>query len=110
LKRLKDDKAWSRGEIKGFYVSITDLLRDFLEHRYHINAHEYTSAEILEAMRAKGISNTSNEGVRGLLMTADMVKFAKEQPTENVAIAHLEEVIAFVRVNSTEIEKDNMPS
>jgi hypothetical protein len=110
LKRLKDDKAWSRGDIKEFYVSITDLLRDYLELRYRINAHELTSSQIIEAMRAKGISSTSNEGVRGLLWTADMVKFAKEQPTEIIAIAHLDEVISYVTAHRAEEEKDNKPS
>ena len=91
-------------------MSITDLLRDYLELRYRINAHELTSSQIIEAMRAKGISSTSNEGVRGLLWTADMVKFAKEQPTDIIAIAHLDEVISYVTAHRAEEEKDNKPS
>ena len=109
LNRMRDDKAWTQGSIKGYYIELTDKLRDFLELRYGFKAHEFTSAEIIEAMRSRGISQIQVEQVRGLLFTADMVKFAKENPSEMIASGHLNESISFIqgnRIKETGHEKE----
>jgi hypothetical protein len=97
LNRMRDDKSWAQGTIKDYYVELTDKIRDYLELRYGVNAHEYTSAEIMESIRYKGMNPAYVEQLSGLLRTADMVKFAKENPSEIVASSHLNESISFIQ-------------
>jgi len=96
LKRMRDGKTYAQMERKAYYVELTDQIRDYLALRYQLPAHEYTSAEIMEALPTKGLSSSQIGSFRNLFLTSDMVKFAKGQPSEVMASEHLNESIHFI--------------
>ena len=81
LERLRDEKIWQSGEIKLYYTRLTEILRQYLENRYHVYSLELTTSETLAALLKTGFRKDSNyELLRNVLTGADLVKFAKYQP------------------------------
>lgn len=80
LEELKQQKLWQNGREKEYYTDITDILREYIEERFHINAKEMTSDEILSAIKETSDANSVYNSLRQILQTADYVKFAKMRP------------------------------
>jgi len=80
LKELQDKKLWQQGEIKQFHSELTDILREYLEKRYLVKAHEQTTDEILSGLRRKHLDDDDKNMLNKILVLADLVKFAKEKP------------------------------
>ncbi len=80
LDLLKSEKMWEKGDIKEYYTRLTDILREYFELRYNVNAAEMTSSEILDAMKQHINELPAERHLRELLILSDMAKFAKAQP------------------------------
>ncbi|MEO6902505.1 MAG: hypothetical protein ABI315_05040 [Bacteroidia bacterium] len=80
LERLKHNKLWQEGKLKLYYISLTDIVREYIESRYKINTLEQTTEEILFAFRNVAIDEESKSKLKEILVLGDLVKFAKEQP------------------------------
>ncbi len=81
LEKLRQEKLWQEGKLKPYYISLTDIVREYIENRFKIPAMEQTTAEILNGFRNVAIDAESKERLRNVLILGDLVKFAKEQPT-----------------------------
>ncbi|MBN2807241.1 MAG: hypothetical protein JXR22_11335 [Prolixibacteraceae bacterium] len=104
LDRIKAEKIWQQGKTKEFYSDITEVLREYIENRFEINALELTSDEtIAEFKHQKNLLDevTFNNLVR-ILKNADLVKFAKYEPLPDDN--NLTLVDAYFFVNQTKIE------
>lgn len=103
LEKLKQEKLWQEGKLKLYHITLTDIIREYIESRFKIQAMEQTTDEILYGFRNVAIDAESKEKLRQILLLGDLVKFAKEQPlpTENEAsINH-----AFDFINGTKREE-----
>ncbi len=118
LDRLKDEKLWQNGKNKEYYSRLSDITRVYLERRFGFPAMEYVTSEILPAFRkCMPQEEMLVEMLEGILITADMVKFAKAEPlpAENqgnmdnayllVGQTKIEEITS-IDVKRDEIEKD----
>jgi hypothetical protein len=97
LNELKAKNLWQQGEVKLYYIELTDILRDYLERRYRIRTHEQTTEEIFTALNGKELSKESSAILFQLLTLADLVKFAKQQPTPYENEQSLENAILFIQ-------------
>ena len=80
LEILHNQKLWQNNKHKHYYTRLTDILREYMEGRYGVSAMEMTSDEIMTSMAERGISGKPYDNLRGILSTADLVKFAKYVP------------------------------
>ncbi len=80
LNKIKDMKLWQQGKHKEYYTMITDIIRNYLDERFHKNAMEMTTEEIMESIKDDTISQVDKDMLQELLMLADLVKFAKLTP------------------------------
>ncbi|MDR1860736.1 MAG: BatD family protein [Bacteroidales bacterium] len=82
LDRIKEQKIWQQNLIKAYYSDITDVLRLYIQSRFGITAMEFTTEEILAALKKKKdvIPAKSLTTLHELLGLADLVKFAKYEP------------------------------
>ena len=82
-----------KGLIKQFYVYLSDILKKALEATYRIPTVEKTTAEIVSAL-ADSPQNTLNpedrQQIEGLLLSCDMVKFARYLPSPTESDAAVE--------------------
>lgn len=79
LEKLHSQKLWQSGKAKEYFSELTEILREYIEKRYGIEAMEMTSAEILAAI---GQENDEKliQILRELFSLSDLVKFAKLTP------------------------------
>src|ERR1051326_8121835 len=51
LEKLKEEKLWQQGKLKEYHSEISEILRQYIEHRFFIPAMEQVSDEIVYAFR-----------------------------------------------------------
>ncbi len=86
LEELKKLQLWQHGKIKAYYTQLSDIIRQYIERKFQINAMELTSDEILNAFLGnQSLDSKAYEELEELLTVADLVKFAKftPQPGDN---------------------------
>ncbi len=81
LDELAQQKIWQNGDVKGYHSALTHIVREYLEGRYGIQALEQTTDEILAQLRGGDFDLSLSQRLGDVLQTADLVKFAKAQPT-----------------------------
>lgn len=82
LEQVKEEKMWQNGKIKEFYTEITDIIREYMDRRFGINAMEMTSYEILSLTKKNPEMEEVRQLLRQMLELSDLVKFAKFVPVE----------------------------
>ncbi len=99
LEALKSEQVWQKGQIKEYYSRLTDILREYFEARFGVNAAEMTSDEIISAMKNHLSDAQRLKDLQKILNLSDMAKFAKARPigAEN-EISH---TLAVAIINST---------
>ena len=96
LKALAKSKAWENDDKKGYYSSVTDTVRKYLEERFEILAMEETTIEIIKDLKYSDILSKDKFFLQDILQQADMVKFAKFKPDNKDGEIVLEKSIEFV--------------
>lgn len=80
LNTLKHRNLPESGHEKEFYTELVDILRQYMEGRFGINAMEMTSTQIVKALRSNPETRMTADQMRSVLSMADFVKFAKVRP------------------------------
>ncbi len=90
LREVEQEKLWQNGAPKPYYSRITELLREYIEERYHVPALERTTDDLLHELRVSALGREQLQLLHNMLQLSDMVKFAKAVPTplENEQIMH----------------------
>ena len=83
LEKLKSENLWQEGKLKQYHSALSDILREYIENRFRIQALEQTTDEILYGFRNVAIDEESRGKLKQVLILSDLVKFAKEQPLPN---------------------------
>lgn len=65
-------------DAKAYYMQLTETLRSYIERRFGFNAREMTTSEIIGQLTATDNAEALGE-LQDILLTADLVKFAKHQ-------------------------------
>lgn len=98
LAEVEQQQLWEKGQVKEYYVQVTDVLRNYIEERFKTPALELTTDELLaSALRIKELV-PYRELLGGILYTADLAKFAKSQPLPAEHIATMEQAKEFVNL------------
>ena len=111
LDALKETAYLERGDYKGFYSELSEILREYMENRFRITALEMTTEEFLTYLAAPDrLSSTPQAApllgqkhqsrLAAFLTTADLVKFAQHSPaaaTVEADLTMVEQLIAETR-------------
>lgn len=95
LDKLKSEKLLENGKTKEFYSRLSDIMRIYLENRFGIQAMELVSYETINSFKnLKLYEDMVVQMLENILVTADLVKFAKANPLnpenqENLGNAYL---------------------
>ena len=89
-----------KGLIKQYYVSLSEIMRGYLQGRYNIYAQDMTTMEIYQDMRNKRMKLEKSSKIRDFLEDCDMVKFAKYVPSNKETEKILDEARGIIEVSS----------
>ena len=104
--KIKTKTPESEDEIKQYYDEITDVLRQYIEARFLINAKELTTQEIIDKLTDTNHADALRE-LREILTKADLVKFAKYQVSTSDANRSL--AMALDYINTTRLPDEQLP-
>lgn len=80
LKEIDKRKLWQSGQVKEYYLEISEVLRNYIDGRYAFNAMESTTDEIVEELQSLGENKALSKKLKEVLQQSDLAKFAKFQP------------------------------
>lgn len=107
LAELRAKKLWENGKTKEFYSELSRILRGYLEDQFTIPALESTTDELIGGLKTRGFDATLIDKIRHLLQTADLVKFAKVEPStdlHDVFLGHAEYILEITKPKPVENE------
>lgn len=90
LAILEASHLLEREEVKEFHIQLSDILRTYVEERFHLPALEMTSGDLLAGLDDASLGPLVVTGFRDFLEPCDMVKFAKLRPGDEASRAVLE--------------------
>ena len=61
LQNLKAAQLWQQGQEKEYFTGLTDILRVYIDRRFHINAVEMTSSQIIDTLKKNDETKAVNE-------------------------------------------------
>ena len=105
LLKLKEEKLWQSGQDKLYYTRLIDILREYLNLRFGINAMEMTSTQILTSLRENKETKLVEKNMKSILAVADFVKFAKMRPLPDDNEASMRNAISFVEDTKPQSEE-----
>lgn len=69
------------GQIERYFTVLSEIVREYIEHRFGARAREMTTQEFLsEALRKLGLIHDQQELLRRFMELSDLVKYAKHVP------------------------------
>ena len=103
LDKIKQEKPWQQGRTKEYHTELTDVIREYIESVFNINSMELTSEEILQQLYIlRKEEKTAYFGLKQILQLADLVKFAKWNPTPDEHELSLRNAYLFVDLTKVE--------
>lgn len=84
LARLESADLIASGQVKQFYILLSEIVRQYLQERCGFSALDQTTKEILRELRSRKIKTQNMETVKHLFHESDLVKFAKYFPELNM--------------------------
>ncbi|MCM1337018.1 MAG: cell wall anchor protein [Candidatus Amulumruptor caecigallinarius] len=96
LNELKARHLCEAGREKEYYTDLTDILRTYIDSRFHINAMEMTSTQILRALESNADTRMPRRHVERVLEVADFVKFAAQRPLPDDNVKAFDSAMQFV--------------
>ncbi|MBZ0242416.1 MAG: hypothetical protein K8F24_04310, partial [Bacteroidales bacterium] len=97
LEELRHKKLWQNGHIKAYYSEMTDIVRSYIENQFGVPAVEMTTDEILLGIKPLNINDDASDKLKYCLQIADLVKFAKAEPSPLEHDICLDNSIVFVK-------------
>jgi len=80
LRRLEQSGMLERGEIKEYFIEVSDIIRRYVEDRYRVDALEMASHEVIMGLERAGVVFDVRLQFERFLGDCDLVKFAKWIP------------------------------
>lgn len=96
LEKLRREELWKNDRVKEHQTQLSFIVREYLENRYQIKALESTTAEINRDLNEADLGVQDVAQLRDLLQIADLVKFAKAKPEEDIHARFLQQAVDFV--------------
>ncbi len=98
LDRLLKRELPRRGKFKDFYVELTMVVRRYIQRKYGIRAPNLTTEEFFAEVRKSEHSQVEQtKDLEGFLESADMVKFAGVEATDEMAASATERARDYLR-------------
>ena len=106
LNHIEKIKLDTKSDVKQYYMELTEALRTYIEKRFGFSAREMTTNEIIDQLNATGNEQALAE-LKDILITADLVKFAKHATTISEQDRSLVQALDYVQ--TTKLAPQQLP-
>ena len=108
LHQLEEDQLWQKGAYKAYHIQVSDIMREYIENRFHIPVKESTTDEIKHLLKTIRVDKSLRNEIIESLKVSDLVKFAKAipLPEENEQILK----VAYNIVNVSKLDETEKPT
>ena len=96
LADMRNNESWNSLKIKDYYTDLTDIAREYLEGQFAIDAVEMTTDEIMAEVNTLNLQDFVKMKLQDTLITADLVKFAKANPSKDENEQSFKDINLFV--------------
>jgi len=80
LDEVEASPMLQRGEVKEYHITVSEIVRRYVEERFHVDALEMTTKEVMAGLEKARVDAAFRQGFGRFLDQCDMVKFAKVRP------------------------------
>lgn len=98
LQTLRTRQLCEKGREKEYYTELTEILRQYLEGRFGINAMEMTTTQIKRSVRESVAEHEAAAYMNEVLEMADYVKFARMRPMPEDNVRAMSQAVNFVEL------------
>jgi len=105
LDELRRKKLWQNDQIKEYHTELTDIIRRYIERRFHIQALEMVSSDIINQLKNEKVNTDVLSKIHASFELADLVKFAKSGATPIENDTSYNNCVDFVNETKEEIVK-----
>lgn len=109
LTLLENKKLWQSGQIKEYHTEITEIIRKYFAEHFGFPALELTSGEAIDYLRENKEAHIILDETAGFLANADMVKFAKFVPMNEVNEEMMKQARKIVELTMQKQETEKQP-
>lgn len=106
MNSIEQIKKQPTDNVKEYYTNLTEALRTYIEDRFKFNAREMTTAEIIDKLCETNNEAALNE-LKNVLLTADLVKFAKHSTSLSEQDRNLVQALDYVQ--TTQLPPEALP-
>jgi len=106
LQQIVDDDLLRQGKAYEYFVRMAEAVREYLGNRYRFFALDLTSRELLEELRDRNTPGLEHAKLQLILNDADLVKFARNQPTDEISSRSIDGAFALVEATKYSEEGD----
>jgi hypothetical protein len=99
LHRIVEDDLLRQEKFREYFIRVSETVREYLGNRYGFFAMDLTSRELLDELRDRPTPGLEHPRLKELLQNADLVKFAKLQPPDDMSSSAIDN--AYSLVNAT---------
>jgi hypothetical protein len=99
LHQIVEDNLLRQEKFREYFIRVSETVREYLGNRYGFFAMDLTSRELVDELRDRPTPGLEISGLKALLQNADLVKFAKLQPTDEMSSGAIDG--AYSLVNAT---------
>jgi hypothetical protein len=96
LGRVVEDDLLRQGKFQEFFIRVSDTVREYLGNRYRFFALDLTTRELLEELRDRPTPGLEHGALKKMLAEADLVKFAKVTPTDEMSSRSIDDAYSLV--------------
>ena len=96
LRTLVEARLLETGKVRQFYIELSDIMKRYAGRRFAVPYLERTTSEIQRDLRVAGITHERQVRLDRILVTSDLVKFARIAPPDDESNRMVPEGFRFV--------------
>ncbi len=96
LRTLVEARLLETGKVRQFYIELSDIMKRYAGRRFAVPYLERTTSEIQRDLRVAGITEERQVRLDRILVTSDLVKFARIAPPDDESNRMVPEGFRFV--------------
>ncbi len=96
LRELRGKNLPQRGEFRQFFISLSEMIKHFIERAYEFNAADLTTAETVERLKSGERDGEIVSQLETVFRQADLVKFARQVPEKEATDAIFQRIAVLI--------------